>query len=123
MNASQKVIATFSTDYALAVSVIGSPGGTVTSSPSGIDCGSTCSAAFAPGAQVTLIATPAGAWGLAGWSGACSGMSTSCTVTLNANTGVAASFATLFGIGANPVAALPTDAATLLPPIIGPIPQ
>jgi uncharacterized repeat protein (TIGR03803 family) len=123
MNASQSVTATFSTDYVLAASVIGSPGGKVTSSPSGIDCGSTCSAAFAPGAQVTLTAIPAAAWGFAGWSGACSGIASSCTVTLNANASVAASFATLFGIGAGPVVASPADPAALLPPIIAPIPQ
>jgi uncharacterized repeat protein (TIGR03803 family) len=123
MNSSQTVTVAFLTDYALAVSVIGSPGGKVTSSPSGIDCGSTCSAGFSPMTQVTLTAAPNAGWGLTGWSGACSGIGTSCTVTLNANTGAAASFTTLFGIGAAPVAALPADAAALLPPIIGPIPQ
>jgi len=123
MNASQKVIATLSTDYALAVSLIGSPGGKVTSSPSSIDCGSTCSAGFAPGSQVTLTATPVAGWGFAGWSGACSGIASSCSVTLNANASAAASFATLFGIGAGPVVTSPADAAALLPPVIAPIPQ
>ena len=36
-----------------------SPGGTVTSSPAGIDCGATCSASFGAGTQVTLTASPA----------------------------------------------------------------
>jgi uncharacterized repeat protein (TIGR03803 family) len=123
MNSSQSVTAVFSANYALSVSVIGSPGGRVTSSPSGIDCGATCSASFAPGAQVTLTATSDAAWGLAGWSGACSGIASGCSVTLKANTSAAASFAPLFGIGAGPVAALPADAAAPLAPIIGPIPQ
>src|SRR5207302_5605783 len=78
MNSSQNVTAAFAANYALSVSVIGSPGGKVTSSPSGIDCGSTCSTGFAPGRQVTLTATPDLGWGFSGWSGACSGMGGSC---------------------------------------------
>jgi uncharacterized repeat protein (TIGR03803 family) len=122
MNSGQTVTASFSTNYALSVSVIGSPGGMVTSS-SGIDCGSVCSANFAAGTQVTLTASAGLGWGLAGWSGACSGIASSCTVTLNANTSIAASFATLLGIGPAPVASLPTDSSALLPPLIAPIPQ
>ena len=51
----------------LSVSVAGGRGGKVTSSPSGIDCGDTRSAAFTQGTQVTLSATAAAAWGFAGW--------------------------------------------------------
>jgi uncharacterized repeat protein (TIGR03803 family) len=90
MNMSQNVTATFSTSYALSVSVIGSPGGEVTSSPSGIDCGSTCSASFAPGTQVTLTATPSG-WNFGQWSGACTG-SGDCVVTMTANQAAMATF-------------------------------
>jgi len=78
--------------FALTVSSSGSAGGTVTSSPSGINCGSTCSASFASGTQVTLTATPASGWGFSGWGGACSGTG-NCVVTLNAATSVTASFA------------------------------
>ena len=35
----------------------GTGGGTVTSAPAGIDCGSTCSATFPAGTMVTLTAT------------------------------------------------------------------
>jgi hypothetical protein len=42
-----------------ALSVSASTGGSVSSSPSGISCGSTCSASFTNGAVVTLTATPA----------------------------------------------------------------
>ncbi len=40
----------------LTVSKTGTGGGTVTSNPSGIDCGSTCSAAFEAGSQLVLTA-------------------------------------------------------------------
>lgn len=45
--------------------------GTVTSSPSGIDCGATCQAGFAKGSVVTLTATPAPGYLFLGWSGPC----------------------------------------------------
>jgi hypothetical protein len=90
MNAAQSVSATFSQiSYTLSVSVSGS--GMVTSSPSGINCGGTCSASFAIGTPVTLTATPATGFSFIGWSGACSG--TACTVTMNAAQSVSASFA------------------------------
>jgi Divergent InlB B-repeat domain len=107
------------TNYTLSVSVIGSPGGRVTSSPSGIDCGATCAATFAAGTQVTLTASPAPAWGLAGWSGACSGIANNCAVTLGSNTSVAARFKTLFSAEASPTVGAPE----LLPPLIAPVPQ
>jgi hypothetical protein len=90
MNAAQSVSAAFSQpSYTLSVSVSGS--GMVTSSPSGINCGGTCSASFAIGTPVTLTATPATGFSFIGWSGACSG--TACTVTMNAAQSVSASFA------------------------------
>jgi endoglucanase len=69
------------------------PFGTVTSSPSGINCGATCSANYASGTVVTLTATPASFATFAGWSGACSGTG-SCTLTMNANRTVTATFNT-----------------------------
>ena len=109
-------------NYTLSVSVIGSPGGRVTSSPAGIDCGSTCSTSFTAGSQVTLTTSPAVAWGLAGWGGACSGIG-SCSVTLNANTSVSASFTTLFTAAQAPLAASPADIPVLLPSLLSPLPQ
>lgn len=76
----------------LTVSVTGS--GTVRSSPSGINCGSTCNAGFTSGTQVTLTPTPAHGWQFASWSGACSG-SGSCVVTMNAAASVTATFTKL----------------------------
>jgi uncharacterized repeat protein (TIGR02543 family) len=75
----------------LTVNDSGNGKGTVTSSPAGISCGSTCSASFTPGSSVSLTATPTGAATFNGWSGACSGKGT-CSVVLNANTTVGASF-------------------------------
>jgi uncharacterized repeat protein (TIGR03803 family) len=106
----------------LSLSLNGSAGGKVTSSPSGIDCGSTCSASFNAGTQVTLTASPAAAWSLAGWGGACGGIG-GCSVTMNANTSVSASFATLFTAAQAPVVTSPSDIPVLPPAILSPIPQ
>jgi hypothetical protein len=120
MNADQSVSASFSpATYTLSVAVAGSPGSRVTSSSSAIDCGSTCSANFTAGTQVTLIATPDYAWGLAGWGGACSGIG-GCSVTMNADTSISATFAPLFMPVEVPVVGLPTDFPGLPPPIIAP---
>jgi hypothetical protein len=120
MNSNISVSASFSTATStLSVSVIGSPGGKVTSSPAGIDCGSTCSANFNNGTQVTLSATAAAAWGLAGWGGACGGIA-GCSVTLNANASVSAAFTTLFSTVQTPIVTSPADVPALPPPIIGP---
>jgi endo-1,4-beta-xylanase len=76
---------------ALTVTKSGSGSGTVTSSPSGINCGSTCSASFASGATVTLTAGPASGSTFGGWSGSCSGTGT-CTVSMTAARSVTATF-------------------------------
>lgn len=57
--------------YTLTVNKNGNGAGTVTSTPSGIDCGATCSAKYVTGTEVQLTATPAGGSSFAGWSGAC----------------------------------------------------
>ncbi|MDQ5821317.1 MAG: hypothetical protein M3540_07755 [Actinomycetota bacterium] len=66
--------------------------GNVSSNPSGIDCGTTCSAAFADGGQVTLTANGVGGASFNGWGGDCSGTNPTCTVSLNADRTVTASF-------------------------------
>ena len=67
--------------FALQVTIVGE-GGIVTSSPSGIECGSACLASFS-GGDVTLTAAAASGYTFVGWSGACSGTGT-CTVSLGA---------------------------------------
>jgi hypothetical protein len=82
----------------LFVTVGGTGSGSVASSGatpdtgSGIGCPGSCSAAFAPGATVTLSATPAAGSTFAGWSGACSGTG-ACTVTLDYDDEVTGTFA------------------------------
>jgi hypothetical protein len=92
INAAESVTATFVQAVTLSVSVTGS--GTVTSSPAGISCGSTCSAGYAPGTQVTLTAAPASGWKFNGWTNACSGTGT-CSVTMNSAQSVTATFVQL----------------------------
>ena len=78
----------------LEVRKAGTGSGTVTSSPSGINCGGTCSRDFSNGTTVTLTATPAAGSVFAGWSGgACSGTGT-CTTTIRSNVTVTATFNT-----------------------------
>jgi hypothetical protein len=65
---------------------ITSTNGTVAKSPS--------AASYAAGTSVTLAATPNTGYTFSGWSGGgCSGTGTTCTVTMNADTSVIATFA------------------------------
>jgi phospholipase C len=57
----------------------GSGSGGVTSSPAGIDCGSTCTANFADG-DITLTAAPGASFVFTGWSGACTGTDLTCVI-------------------------------------------
>ena len=94
MSQAESVTATFSST-SLTVSKAGSGSGTVTSSPAGISCGTTCSSAFSSGTIVTLTETPASGSTFTGWSGACSGSGTTCSVTMSAAESVTATFASL----------------------------
>jgi len=88
----------------LTVTKAGTGSGTVTSSPSGINCGSTCSASFTSGATVTLTAVAAGGSTFAGWNGACTGTG-NCTVSMTVSRSVTATFNTTGtgGTCANPI--------------------
>jgi uncharacterized repeat protein (TIGR02543 family) len=66
--------------------------GTVTSSPTGIDCGTICSTTFTAGTQITLSATPESGATFIGWSGACSGTTSTCTIDLTTSQQVSAAF-------------------------------
>jgi beta-glucanase (GH16 family) len=96
MSSAETVTATFnlltSSIYTLVVKKSGTGSGTVTSSPSGISCGLTCSKAYNSGTVVTLTASPNRGTVFTGWSGAgCSGTG-SCTVTMDSNETATANF-------------------------------
>jgi hypothetical protein len=78
-------------EFPLSVSKAGTGSGTVTSSPAGINCGSTCSAEFEEGEVVSLSTTPASGSTFAGWSGACTGTG-ACEVTITEAASVTATF-------------------------------
>lgn len=80
------------TAYTLSVAKAGTGTGTVTSSPSGINCGSDCSESYASGTSVTLTATPSAGHTFSGWSGACTGSTSSCMVSMNTAKSVSATF-------------------------------
>ncbi len=76
----------------LTVTDSGTGSGMVTSSPSGISCGATCSGMYNSGTVVTLAATAAANSAFAGWSGGgCAGTGL-CSFSLNADTTVTAVF-------------------------------
>lgn len=79
--------------FQLTVVSSGTGAGSISSSPLGINCGTTCSAAFPNNSQIILTATPNPGVTFSGWSGACTGTST-CSVTLAGNTTVTANFGT-----------------------------
>jgi hypothetical protein len=96
MSAARSVTATFNLppqQFPLTVNKTGAGSGTVTSSPAGINCGSTCTANYTSGTVVTLTASAAAGSTFSGWiGGGCSGTGT-CSVPMNAATTVTASFA------------------------------
>ncbi len=110
MTAARTVAAQFTAMPLLTIVNVG--GGSVTSAPAGISCGSTCSARFPVGSPVDLTATPAPGAVFLGWAGACSGTST-CSVALGADLSVTATFgwpvtASVSGAGTGTVTSTPT---------------
>lgn len=65
--------------------------GTVTSSPAGLDCGTSCTRSYDYDSSVTLTASPAPGSAFVDWTGDCTGSST-CLVAMTAAHSVTASF-------------------------------
>jgi len=80
------------TNYSLTLTNGG--GGTISSSPTGISCGSTCSASYPSGTSVTLTETPNSGYTFSGWGGVCSGAgaATTCVVSMTQAQSVTATF-------------------------------
>jgi hypothetical protein len=78
------------TGFVLSVTENGTGTGTVVGSPPDINCGRTCSTTVPPAMVVTLEAYPAAGSSFAGWS-TCSGLG-SCSVTMNSDQSITASF-------------------------------
>jgi hypothetical protein len=79
--------------YLLSVGTAGSGSGKVTSTPTGIDCGSDCSESYTAGTVVTLTAEPGPSSTFEGWSGdSCSGTSLTCQVTMDTTRTATATF-------------------------------
>lgn len=92
MTSNKAVAATFTQNavyYTLSASKTGS--GSLTSTPSGISCGSDCSESYVIGTSVTVTAAAATGYTFTGWSGACTGTG-ACTISMTAAKSVAATF-------------------------------
>jgi hypothetical protein len=78
--------------YTLTINKCGAGEGTVTSSPTGINCGSDCSEVYNAGTVAILTALPSADSTFAGWSnGGCTGTG-QCVITINLDTSVTATF-------------------------------
>jgi len=77
--------------HVLSVTLTGTGAGAVSSSPSGISCGASCSAGFDDGSTVTLTAVAGTGSVFAGWGGACTGAA-ACVVTMGGDRQVSARF-------------------------------
>jgi hypothetical protein len=101
-----------------------SAGGTIVSTPSGIDCPITCTASFADGTPVTLTASPGSNNRFSGFAGSgCSGAGP-CTVTISAGAEsvVNATFTSITSFASGPLLSslLPTDRNVTSPSVTQP---
>ncbi len=92
MTAMTAVTATFTLNkFTLNAAKAGNGSGTITSTPAGISCGADCTEDYNFGQMVMLAQSATTGSTFAGWSGACTGMST-CVVTMDMMRSVTATF-------------------------------
>ena len=93
MDSNRTVTATFDIVYKdLTIHKSGTGHGTITSSPSPIDCGGTCSASLPQGTVIMLTATAEYGATLSTWTGCDSVDGNTCAVTMDSNRTVTATF-------------------------------
>ncbi|MBK8430869.1 MAG: FG-GAP repeat protein [Chloroflexi bacterium] len=83
----------FDLSHPLIVMTSGTGGGNIASNPSGIDCGLTCEASFAPSTVVTLTATADLGSTFTGWSGDVVTTTNPITLTMDGAKAITATFA------------------------------
>jgi len=92
---SKSIIVSGGSQYTLIVTKSG--GGTVSSSPAGINCGTDCSGDYLSGTLVTLTAIPENGSTFTGWNGeSCSGNANTCIVSMTAFKAMNATFSTAY---------------------------
>lgn len=94
MDADQTCTATFTlrNNVILSVTTTGRGGGTITSTPSGIECSRTCEQAFEVGTTLRLLATANADSVFSGWSGGCTSANVDTILVLNSATTCSALF-------------------------------
>jgi Ca2+-binding RTX toxin-like protein len=93
MDQAQGVTAVFSLEaHTVSVQNSNPTLGSVASDLAGIDCGGDCADLYPYGTTLNLVATPAAGSRFNGWTGDCTGMSTTCQITVSADAAVMASF-------------------------------
>jgi Divergent InlB B-repeat domain len=81
-----------SATYSLKISKVGAGVGSVSSEPTGLVCGDSCTTSFTSSTGVTLVAKPDAGSIFFGWSGACTDKNVVCVITLNTDVVVVATF-------------------------------
>lgn len=74
------------------IAIVTTGEGRVSSTPAGIDCGSTCRMTSGSESPITLLASPAEGYTFEGWSGGCKGLDPICRIAPVADTSVQALF-------------------------------
>jgi hypothetical protein len=97
--------------FPLTVNKTGPGTGTVTSSPAGINCGSTCQAPFS--GSVTLTAIPDAGSGFKSWTGCNSTAGNQCTVSVAAARSITATFTAKPAISGTAASSIGSASATL----------